>query len=219
MKISLFTLFTVMLIVTAIAVTGCSSVKQQAPTTTGTSGAPASSGGDASPAAVSSGTCPATTSATSWSGNWVGWSNSDICDDGRVYFYPPNADNPDPWDSTHAGVEDFPVKFTQTGCDITGSIVVGPNGTMVAQPGCPITLTGKVDSTGAASGTWHAYCNIQATGTSSSDGTTDSGSWSLNMEPGGSTFIGTFGPSAADTAKYKADSCPNANSNWVGKRA
>jgi hypothetical protein len=97
-----------------------------------------------------------------------------------------------------AGVMDFPVTFTQNGCDVTGSITVGPNGTLVATPGCPITLTGKVDSTGAASGTWHAYCNIETDGATSSDGTTDSGSWSLNMEPGGSTFIGTFGVSAAD---------------------
>jgi hypothetical protein len=74
-----------------------------------------------------------------------------------------------------AGVMDFPVTFTQNGCDVTGSITVGPNGTLVATPGCPITLTGKVDSTGAASGTWHAYCNIETDGATSSDGTTDSG--------------------------------------------
>jgi hypothetical protein len=114
---------------------------------------------------------------------------------------------------------DFPVTFTQTGCDVTGSITVGPNGTLVAQPGCPITLTGKVDSTGAVAGTWHAYCNINLNGATSSDSTTDSGSWSLNMEPGGSTFVGTFGVSATDLAKYKSDeSCSGANSNWVGKR-
>ncbi|MHB8053427.1 MAG: hypothetical protein ACYDEZ_09125 [Methanoregula sp.] len=217
MKLSYYTLLAAVLIVAALAFAGCSSVTPPG-TSTSSAGTQAPAAASGTAPASSGGTCPVVTAATSWTGKWVSWSNSDICDDGRVYFYPPTTDNPDPWDSTHAGVEDFPVTFTQTGCDVTGSITVGPNGTLVAPPGCPITLTGKVDSTGAVAGTWHAYCNIEASGASSSDGTTDSGSWSLNMEPGGSTFIGTFGPSAADTAKYKADSCSNANSNWVGKR-
>lgn len=212
------TVIVIVLVVLAAVIAGCSTTSKTVSGGTGSAGSPGTSSTSAA-AAASGGTCPAVTAVTSWSGKWVSWSYSDPCFDARIHFYPATADNPDPWDSTMAGVEDFPVAFTQTGCDVTGSITVGPNGTLVAPPGCPITLTGKVDSTGAVAGSWHAYCNIEANGAPSSDGTTDSGAWSLNMEPSGSTFIGTFGPSAADTAKYKADNCASANSNWVGKRA
>jgi len=204
-------------IVLTFGIMGCSSPNASTAAPPSGTGSAASAAGSSSGA--SSDTCPVVTSATSWTGNWASWSYEDICFDARVHFYPVTADNPEPWDHTFAGVEDFPVKFTQTGCDVTGSITVGPNGTLVAPPGCPITLTGKVDNTGAVSGTWHAYCNIEARGAPSSDSTTDSGSFTLNMEPGGSTFVGTFGPAAADAAKYKADNCQGANSNWVGKRA
>ena len=218
MKLSYYTLLAAVLIVAALAFAGCSSIKPSG-TYTSSAGTPAPAAVSGTAPAGSGGTCPVVTAATSWSGKWVSWGYSDPCFDARIHFYPATADNPTPWESTMAGVMDFPVTFTQNGCDVTGSITVGPNGTLVATPGCPITLTGKVDSTGAASGTWHAYCNIETDGATSSDGTTDSGSWSLNMEPGGSTFIGTFGVSAADMAKYKTDNCDSANSNWVGKRA
>ena len=216
MKISSFSLLVVLLVVAALLCAGCSSVKTSSSASAGNQGTAAASGGAA--ASGSGGSCPAVTAATSWTGKWVSWGYSDPCFDARIHFYPATSDNPTPWESTVAGVMDFPVTFTQTGCDVTGSITVGPNGTLVATPGCPITLTGKVDSTGAVAGTWHAYCNIQTNGATSSDGTTDSGSWSLNMEPGGSTFVGTFGVSAADMTKYKGDNCDSANSNWIGKR-
>lgn len=213
------TIFFILIVVIAVTIAGCSSTKSGSGTTPASNGAGSSaSGGNQDTPPASGGTCPAASATNSWTGTWLSWSNENICYDGRALFYPPTADNPDPWEQTAAGVEDFPVKFTQTGCDVTGSITVGPNGTLVAPPGCPITLTGKVDSTGAVSGTWHAYCAIETRGAPSSDGTTESGSFSLNMEPGGSTFVGSFGPSAADTSKYKTDNCPNANSNWVGKR-
>ena len=205
-------------VVLSFGIMGCSSSNSATTVPSAGTGSAAPAAGSSSSAA-SSGTCPAVTSATSWTGNWASWAYEDVCFDARVHFYPPNADNPEPWDHTFAGVEDFPVKFTQTGCDVTGSIVVGPNGTLVTPPGCPITLTGKVDNNGAISGTWHAYCAVSARGAPSSEGTTESGAFSLNMEPGGSTFVGTFGASAADTSKYKSDNCPSANSNWVGKRA
>jgi len=218
MKVMHYTILAAALVVAAVICAGCSYTPNSAGTSNpAASGTGASSSQSSSAAASSSGTCPVVAAANSWSGSWVSWSNSDPCYDGRALFYPPTADNPDPWDNTAAGVEDYPITFTQTGCDVTGSIVVGPNGTLVAPPGCPISLTGKVDSTGAVSGTWHAYCNIDTYGSSASGETSDSGVWSLNMEPGGSTFVGSFG--GADTAKYKADNCANANSNWVGKRA
>ena len=205
------------MVILAIAVAGCSSTKTTGNTqaSTGSSGTPAASGA-ASTTAGTSGTCPAVTSATSWTGLWASWSNDDVCYDGRAYFYPATADNPDPWNMAVGGDEDFPVKFTQTGCDVTGSITVGEKGTEVAPHGCPITLTGKVDSTGAVSGTWKAYCNIMFTGT---DKTLDSGVFNLNMEPGGSTFVGRFEGTNADLTTYHAEDCPSANSNWVGKRA
>ena len=223
MKKMVFAFSVLALVLLVIMIAGCTSPApgSSPAASSGSSGQAASQGNAAASQApaASGGTCPAVTSATSWAGKWASWSYSDACFDARVHFYPPTADAPDPWDETFAGVEDFPVSFTQNGCDISGSITVGQNGTLVAPPGCPITLTGTVDSTGAAAGTWHAYCNIQANGASSADGTTDQGIWSLNMEPGGSTFVGTFGPSMADTTKYKADNCASANSNWVGKRA
>jgi len=201
-----------------IVIAGCTSqAPGSSPAATGGTGPAAGNAASQAPAS-GGGTCPVVSSATSWSGTWVSWGYADPCFDARVHFYPPTTDNPDPWGTTFAGVMDFPVTFTQTGCDVTGSITVGPNGTLVAKPGCPITLTGKVDSTGAIAGTWHAYCDITINGASSSDSTTDQGVWSLNMEPGGSTFVGTFGPSMADTTKYKTDNCASANSNWVGKR-
>lgn len=159
----------IIIVILAIAIAGCSALKTpgSSQASAAGSGSAAASGGGA--ASGSGGSCPAVTAATSWSGKWVSWSYSDPCFDARIHFYPATADNPDPWDSTMAGVEDFPVTFTQTGCDVTGSITVGPNGTLVAPPGCPITLTGKVDSTGAVAGSWHAYCNIEANGAPSSD--------------------------------------------------
>jgi hypothetical protein len=134
----------------------------------------------------------------------------------RKHFDPATADNPDPWNAGDADQENFPVTFTQTGCDVTGSITSGPNSNGMVPAGCPITLTGKVDSTGAVSGTWKAYCNIVFHGT---DKTLDSGVFSLNMEPGGSTFIGRFSTLNPDETKYESIECPSANSNWVGKRA
>ena len=198
---------------------GCTSTKSA---NSQTSAAPAGTGGSAAPgsaappAAAAGGTCPAVTAKTSWSGTWTTWAWEDLCHDGREVFYPATADNPDPWNRPGAGVMDMPVTFTQTGCDITGSITVGPNGASGAKPGCPITLTGKVDSTGAASGTWHAYCDLPVYGIPNNGDTEDSGVWNLNMEPGGSTFIGNFG--GTDTANYKSANCPTSTSNWAGKR-
>ena len=216
-----WSLIAIAILLIAVACAGCSSKSGGTGTAAPAGSGAASSSAPAATAAAASGaaSCPATTAATSWTGKWVSWGYNDPCMDARVHFYPATTDNPDPWEETYAGVMDFPVTFTQTGCDVTGSITVGPNGTAVATAGCPITLTGTVDSSGAVSGTWHAYCNIEMSAVSSSGQTTDSGIWSLNMEPGGSTFIGTFGASQADTDNYKAGKCSSANSNWVGKRA
>lgn len=111
---------------------------------------------------------------------------------------------------------ELPVTFTQTGCDVTGSIIVGNNGTGVAPHGCPITLTGKVDKDTVLSGTWKAYCNIEFRG--GDDKGDDAGVFTLWMEPGGTTFIGTFEGNNPGIAKGKAAECPGANGNWAGKR-
>jgi hypothetical protein len=114
------------------------------------------------------------------------------------------------------GDRDFPVTVTQTGCDVTGSLTVGENDQIIAPHGCPITLTGKIDSTGAASGIWKTYCTVKFTRTQNS---MDSMVWCLKREPGRYTFIGTFGTTDPNVISYNAGSCPSANSNWTGKRA
>jgi hypothetical protein len=76
---------------------------------------------------------------------------------------------------------------------------------------------GTVDSTGALKGTWKAYCNVQFEGAEGGK-TTDKGTFSLNMEPGGSTYIGSINTDDPGSIKHIADVCPGANSNWVGKR-
>ena len=129
MKISSFSLLVVLLVVAALVCAGCSSVKSSSSASAVNQGTAAASGGGA--ASVSGGSCPAVTPATSWTGKWVSWGYSDPCFDARIHFYPATSDNPTPWESTVAGVMDFPVTFTQTGCDVTGSITVGPNGTLV----------------------------------------------------------------------------------------
>jgi hypothetical protein len=215
-KITL-TITCIVLVILAITIAGCSSTKTSgnSQVATGNSGSGVATAAPTAAAAAAA-ACPAVTAATSWTGTWASWSNDDVCYDGRAYFYPSTADNPDPWDYGVGGSEDFPVKFTQTGCDVTGSITVGQNGTAVAPSGCPISLTGKVDSTGAVSGTWKAYCNIQFSGT---EKTLDSGVFSLNMEPGGAGFAGRFEGGDPVLTSYRTDSCRSANSNWVGKRA
>jgi len=216
MKEKYWYLVAIAVLLLAVVCAGCSSSKSGDAGKTSSADAGTSSSAAVTTVAAPANSCPPVTAATSWTGKWASWSNNDECFDGRQYFYPPTEDNPEPWAGQYAGQEEFPVTFTQSGCDVTGSITVGQNGTEVAPYGCPISLTGKVDSTGAVSGTWKAYCDIAFYGTEKS---LDSGTFSLNMEPGGSTFIGTFGTSDTDVTTYKTTSCPSANSNWAGKRA
>jgi hypothetical protein len=67
------------------------------------------------------------------------------------------------------------------------------------------------------SGTWKAYCDIGPFGDAREKD--DTGVFTLWMEPGGSTFIGTFYGDNPDTLKNKAEGCPSANGNWAGRRA
>ena len=103
------------------------------------------------------------------------------------------------------------ITFTQTGCAVTGSGII-------TRHGCPITYTGTVDSTGALSGTWKAYCDLDFGSIyTSQDNTADNGVFNLNMEPGGSTFIGEMMVHTPDLDQSKAKECPNGNSNFAGK--
>ena len=214
-KISSYGIIAVCLVVIAVAFAGCS-VNKTIGTTSSSSGnsGSASSSGQASSASVTAATCPAVTAATSWTGTWDAYANHNFCEDLRKAFYPPSTDNPDPWTGVRGngyGIT-LPITFTQTGCDVTGSA-------KIKETDCPITFTGTVDKTGALSGTWKAYCDISFTSNSNAGNpTTDNGVFNLNMEPGGSTFIGEMMHNDPDSMQAKPKGCPNGNSNFVGKR-
>ena len=221
MKISSYGIIAVFLVVIAVALAGCTFNKTfgttsslgTTTTSSGSSGS-ASSSGQAASASATAATCPAVTAATSWTGKWNAGFDTAVCKDLRPAFYPATTDNPDPWTDMIApnGNRAMSITFTQTGCAVTGSGII-------TRHGCPITYTGTVDSTGALSGTWKAYCDLTF-GSSSTHGspTADNGVFNLNMEPGGSTFIGEMSLTDPDLIQAKAKDCPNGNSNFVGKR-
>jgi hypothetical protein len=215
MKKIVLTSAVIFIVILAMACAGCSSTKTtgSTPASTGNAGSAASSGGAAAsaPAAAS---CPAVTAANSWTGKWDTWLNGDVCYDGRQKFYPVTQDHPDPWDGVAGDIQPQGT-FTQTGCAVTGSYILGESGVLIAPHGCPISFTGTVDASGRLSGTWKAYCNIQFSGT---DKTPDSGVFDLSMNPDGNGFAGKFSTTDSDQATYIANNCANAESNWVGKR-
>lgn len=217
MKISSYGIIAVFLVVIAVALAGCTVNKTFGTTTTssGSSGS-SSSSGQAASASAAAATCPAVTAATSWTGKWDGGFDMGVCKDLRQALYPATTDNPNPWNDmigdSASSYRAIPITFTQTGCAVTGSGIKTRNG-------CPITYTGTVDTTGTLSGTWKAYCDLTF-GSSSTHGspTADNGVFNLNMEPGGSTFIGEMSLTDPDLIQAKAKDCPNGNSNFVGKR-
>jgi hypothetical protein len=213
-KISHYGIIAVFIVVIAVALAGCTFNKTIGTTTTssGTTGS-SSSSGQAASASATAATCPAVTAATSWTGKWTGMAVGPVCKDLRTAFYPATADNPDPWTNAEpVGALELPITFTQTGCAVTGSATI-------VRSGCPVTFTGTVDSTGALSGTWKAYCDLTFGSIyTSKDNTADNGVFNLNMEPGGSTFIGEMMIHTPDLDQAKAKECPNGNSNFVGKR-
>jgi hypothetical protein len=127
----------------------------------------------------------------------------------RKAFYPPSQDTPNQWEFMTGWSNNMSITITQTGCDVTASVINNHDQ-------CPITLTGTVKKDNELTGTWKAYCNIRFNGAETAD---DGGKFSLWMEPGGSTFIGSFQGDNPGIADYFSRSCPGANSNWVGKRA
>jgi hypothetical protein len=214
-KSSSYVIIAVLLVVIAVALAGCTANKTIGTNSasSGNSGS-SSSSGQGSTASATAAACPAVTAATSWTGTWDAYANHNFCEDLRKAFYPPTTDNPDPWMGVRGngyGIT-LPITFTQTGCDVTGSA-------KIKETDCPITFTGKVDNTGALSGTWKAYCDISFTSNSNAGNpTTDNGVFNLNMEPGGSTFIGEMMHNDPDSMQAKPKGCPNGNSNFVGKR-
>ena len=211
----------IFVIIIAIAFAGCSS-KDTAATSGGagqaSSGVSSAPAGAAAPAAAG-GNCPAVDAVHSWNGKWDSKATSEQCLDLRTHFYPPTKDNPDPWGEFIGGGANFPLTFTQTGCDVAGSITIDTSGgTMGVKNDCPMTLTGKVDSKGVLSGTWKTYCGISFRPNYAKN-LQEEGVFTLWMEPGGTSFVGTFSGNDPDIAKNKAESCPSANGNWVGKRA
>ena len=213
----------VIVLVTAILLAAGCTMSKSASTGT-TSGQQAAAGSASAGSAASSsagsagGSCPAVTAATSWTGKWDSQPANNICFDLRKAFYPKTDDNPDPWNNA-GGEASFPVTFTQTGCDVTGSVTISSHSGSFPD-GCPVTFKGTVDNTGTLAGTWKSYCGMSFGLTHHADvSNVESGIFHLNMEPGGSTFTGIFSADTPDVTDEIKNNCPNADSNWVGKRA
>lgn len=212
----------ILVIIIAIACAGCTSPNTQgtAQSSSGSGSTGSSAAGGAAAPAAAGGNCPAVDAAHSWNGKWDSHAGMDRCSDFRKAFYPATKDNPDPWGDIigFPGDMHYPLTFTQTGCDVTGSIIAGPSGTVFTPDGCPITVTSKVDKDNVMSGTWKAYCAITFNAANGAK-TNEEGIFRLWMNPEGSGFAGTFQGNNPDIAKLVADRCPDANGNWVGKRA
>ena len=222
MKISYYSILAVILIVAALAFAGCSATKSAqavAPASSGSSGssssAPTAAAGTAAAAAAPA-TCPTQSSGKGlWDGKWDTWVNADPCYDGRQKFYPATQDNPTPWEGV-AGDMQPQGTFTQTGCAVTGSFIMGEEGVLEAPHGCPVSFTGTASGT-ELKGTWKAYCNIELVGKNDNENI-DSGTFDLWMDPTTNGFAGSFIGNSPNIATYISDNCPNANSGWVGKR-
>lgn len=210
----------ILVIIIAIACAGCTSPNTQgtAQSSSGSGSTGSSAAGGATAPAAAGGNCPTVSATNAWGGKWDSYANVDRCMDERQRFYPPSKDYEDPWNhpSRGAGNMHVPVTFTQTGCDVTGTMSNGPDGTLVAPYDCPIKLTGKVDKDNVLSGTWKAYCDIKWGGTENAK---DTGVFTLWMEPDGAGFAGTIQGNDPGINKMIAENCPGANGNWVGKRA
>jgi hypothetical protein len=102
--------------------------------------------------------------------------------------------------------------FTQNGCDVTGKASLTDNN--AGTNPCQITYTGTASGT-ELKGTWKAYCDIDI----GQAGKHDNGVFDIYMEPGvTNTFIGTFTCDTDQCRKLIAANCPDAASNFVGKR-
>lgn len=217
MKSTTASILVVAVVILAIICAGCSSTSSGGASQAPAAGsAPSGGGAAATPAAAPSAECPTVAATNSWAGKWDTYTNVDRCVDERKRFYPPSADIPDPWNEPESpgGEMHVPLTITQTGCSVTGSAKL--EGGSVGTLDCPVTFTGTIDKDNVISGTWKAYCNIDFSG---SEKTTDAGTFTLWMEPGGSTFIGNFEGKAPGISEHINAWCPSANGNWVGKRA
>ena len=208
LKISYYGIIAILLVVIAMALAGCTATK-----TVGTGSASSSSSAPAT-AATAAATCPTQSSGKGlWDGSWSTLASTSKCSDERGHFNPP-VNGVDQWQTMYAGEFAMnPVKFTQNGCDVTGTVSVA--GYPVSTASCPITFTGTASGTGVT-GTWKSYC-IVSFGTQP-DKQVESGIFDLYMNPDNSGFAGTFTCDTPMCRQSIADNCPNANGNWVGKR-
>lgn len=148
-----------------------------------------------------------------WNGTWNTLANTNKCTDMRGKFNPP-VNGKDQWTDSQAG--DFfmnPVAITQKGCDVTGTVTVV--GYPVSTPSCPITFTGTASGT-SVTGTWKSYCIVGFAPDPNKK--VEQGIFDLYMNPDNNGFAGTFTCDTPACRQSIADSCPNANGNWVGKR-
>jgi hypothetical protein len=233
MKQKLWYLVMIAGVIFAILCAGCSSTKASSAgeSSSGPSAPAASSGNTGSSAAgaaaaATPATCPTLNGKGTWDGKWDGYLNEHPCSDQRVRFYPATTEIPDPWNNPDGSAGDIhvPVTFTQTGCDVAGSGKTVEEGSANGiKMGCPVTFTGKVDSSGVLTGTWKAYCDFSFQSENAQNGdvttlTEDAGKFSLWMDPTGNSFVGSFSGNNPGEITRKASSCPTANGNWAGKR-
>ena len=213
MKISSYGIIAILLVVTAVALAGCTASKTIGTgSASPTSSTPASSAPTA--AATTAATCPTqSTGKGLWDGSWNTLVNINKCDDMRGKFNPP-VNGQTQWADSNAG-DNFmnPVAFTQTGCAVTGTTTVTTG--MVSTPSCPVTLTGTASGT-EVKGTWKANCIVKFG--SDPNKQVESGIFDLYMNPDSNGFAGTFTCDTPLCRQQIADNCPNANGNWVGKR-
>jgi len=147
-----------------------------------------------------------------WDGVWTGVYSYNKCYDGRGHFNPPDANRNNYMQPLAGGEGWMNITFTQNGCDVTGKVALTDNN--AGTNPCQVTYTGTASGT-ELKGTWKAYCDIDI----GQAGKHDSGVFDIFMEPGlSNTFIGSFTCDTDTCRKLIAANCPDANSNWVGKR-
>ena len=216
-KISYYGIIAILLVVTAVALAGCTTSK-----TTGTGSDSAASTVSAttsssapSAAATTAATCPTVNGKGAWDGAWSGYYSYNKCADLRGHFNPPDAKLQDYWGgySSDGTTGKMDVTFVQNGCDVTGKASLDDSGTSTHP--CQVAYTGTASGT-ELKGTWKAYCNVDF----GSVDKHDNGVFDIYMEPGlSNTFIGSFTCDADKCRQGAAANCPDANGNWVGKRA
>lgn len=193
------------LVVIALFVAGCTTQKTDQKSTGSPQAGSAGPAAGSTQAASAARTCPTLASGKGvWDGNWE--THLELRHvDGRKGFYPPTQDNPDPWHGSDLNPV-LSLTFTQTGCDVTGSLKT--------DAGCPVSFKGTVDGTNLK-GTWKAYCSMAPI----TAGKDESGTFDIWIEETNNAFAGAFDGSSPDSLDVTTNARERGlNSNFVGKR-